>query len=114
MGAGPLLLTKLEPPQVRPGHVQRSGLVRRLDSGRPRRLDLVVAPAGWGKTTLLAEWIAGDAVRRFAWVSLDEGDNDPARFWAHVAAAMRKAGLELSDGFESASSAPGTTAADAA
>ena len=114
MGAGPLLLTKLEAPHVRPGHVRRGDLVARLDAGLRRRLDIVVAPAGWGKTTLLAEWLARDDGPSFAWVSLDEGDNDPARFWSHVAASLRKAGVELPEAFEAAAAAPGTTAADAA
>ena len=57
MGVGPLLLTKTEPPRIRPGHVPRGDLVERLRHGLHRRLNLVSAPAGWGKTTLLAEWL---------------------------------------------------------
>ena len=96
MAAGaPLLVTKIEPPRVRPGHVAARGLVERLHRGLHRRLTLVAAPAGWGKTSLLAEWIADGGRAAVAWLSLDEDDNDPARFWAYVAAALRRAGLEV-------------------
>jgi ATP/maltotriose-dependent transcriptional regulator MalT len=65
--------------------------MERLDEGFHQgcRLTLISAPAGYGKTTLLGEWIAQSELRiRVAWVSLDKGDNDPARFWAYVVAAL--------------------------
>ena len=63
----------------------------RLRSGRERTLTLVCAPAGYGKTTLLAQWAAADAERTaFAWVSLDAMDSDPARLWGHVIAALQE------------------------
>ena len=114
MGAGPLLLTKIEPPRVRPGHVPRGDLVERLRHGLHRRLNLVSAPAGWGKTSLLAEWLSVEDDVAFAWLSLDEDDNDPARFWAYAAAALRKAGVDVPPAFEAALAAPGTAAGEAA
>ena len=114
MADGALLLTKIEPPQPRPGHVSRAGLVGRLREGLHRRVSLVAAPAGWGKTSLLAEWLTVEEEAAVAWVSLDEDDNDPARFWAYVSGALRTAGLEVPAAFETAVAAPGTSAGDAA
>jgi LuxR family maltose regulon positive regulatory protein len=114
MADGALLLTKIEPPQPRPGHVFRAGLVGRLREGRHRRVSLVAAPAGWGKTSLLAEWLSVEDEAAVAWVSLDEDDNDPARFWAYVSGALRTAGLEVPAAFEAAVAAPGTSVGDAA
>jgi len=88
--AAPLLRTKLYTPPSRPDAVRRPRLVHRLAAGfgRGNRLTLISAPAGFGKTTLLCEWIAS-CERPFGWLSLDEGDNDPLRFWAYVVAALR-------------------------
>jgi LuxR family transcriptional regulator, maltose regulon positive regulatory protein len=74
-----LLATKL--------HVPRLRLVEALDEGLARRLILVCGPAGSGKTALLADW-ARRGSRPVAWLSLDAGDNDPARFWRHAVAAL--------------------------
>jgi LuxR family maltose regulon positive regulatory protein len=78
-------------PRWRPSLVSRPRLMERLDRASEHRLTLVSAPAGFGKTTLLAEWLAqsGHGERLVAWLSLDEGDNHPARFWAYVIAALR-------------------------
>ena len=114
MGGALLLVTKVEAPRVRQGHVPRAGLVARLETALHRRLALIVAPAGWGKTSALAEWIAEEHDAAIAWLTLDEDDNDPARFWVYVAAALRHAGLELPDAFEGAVAAPGTPAGDVA
>ncbi|MCE7988421.1 MAG: LuxR family transcriptional regulator [Caldilinea sp. CFX5] len=85
-----LLRTKLFAPQVQ--HLQellpRPRLVERLASGLPRKLTLVSAPAGYGKTILLAQWIP-QCGRRVAWLSLDESDNDLARFLTYVIAALQ-------------------------
>lgn len=94
--AGSILTTKLHVPAPRRGLVPRPRLLRRLDEGLRRRLVLISAPAGFGKTTLLAEWVQGlardDAPPvKVAWLSLDEGDNDPARLAAHLAAALARA-----------------------
>jgi LuxR family transcriptional regulator, maltose regulon positive regulatory protein len=110
----PLVLTKIEPPRLRAGHVPRRDLVERLRQGLHRRLNLVAAPAGWGKTSLLGEWLSVEDDVSFAWLFLDEGDNDPARFWTYVAAALRKAGVDVPPAFEAAVSAPGTAVADTA
>jgi LuxR family transcriptional regulator, maltose regulon positive regulatory protein len=89
-----LLETKWYVPRSRRGLVLRPRLSERLDQGTASKLVLVSAPAGFGKTTLLTEWLtarpgalAGE--RLAAWLSLDQGDNDPASFWAYVIAALR-------------------------
>jgi LuxR family maltose regulon positive regulatory protein len=82
-----LLATKLFVPRPRPGFVPRPRLAEGLDHGLGQGLSLVCAPAGFGKTALLADW-ARRARRPVAWLSLDQGDNDPARFWRHVVAAL--------------------------
>jgi LuxR family transcriptional regulator, maltose regulon positive regulatory protein len=82
-----LLATKLHVPQPRPGFLPRPRLLERLAEGTALELVLVCAPAGFGKTALLGDW-ARRSQRPVAWLSLDEGDNDPARFWRHVAAAL--------------------------
>jgi LuxR family transcriptional regulator, maltose regulon positive regulatory protein len=85
---GLVLASKLVPPGGRRGVVVRQGLVDLLAGEVPVRLVLVVAPAGWGKTSLLREWFAGGGGRGAAWLSVDGGDNDPVRFWAGVIAAV--------------------------
>ena len=85
-----LLATKLHVPGSRPGLVPRPRLTERLDEGLERGLVLVSAPAGCGKTVLLADW-AQRSQYPAGWVSLDAGDNDPARFWRHVVAALDRA-----------------------
>ena len=82
-----LLATKLHVPGPRPGFVPRSRLTQRLDEGLGRGVVLVCAPAGSGKTMLVADW-ARRGGRPVAWLSLDTGDNDPARFWRHAVAAL--------------------------
>jgi len=94
----PLLTTKLYIPPLRPALVLRPRLVERLNAGLNAacKLILVSAPAGFGKTTLLSEWIYSVETAEqtiptlFAWLSLDKGDNDPTRFWAYVVAALRE------------------------
>ena len=90
----PLLETKLYVPRSRPALVPRPRLSERLDRGTASKLTIVSAPAGFGKTTLLTEWLAagpaGPADERLAaWLSLDRADNDPASFWTYVIAALR-------------------------
>jgi LuxR family transcriptional regulator, maltose regulon positive regulatory protein len=96
----PLLETKLYVPASRRGDVPRPRLGERLDRGAATKLTLVSAPAGFGKTTLLAAWLpdwvadAPDAPagpRSVAWLSLDQGDNHPATFWTSLVAALRTA-----------------------
>jgi len=82
-----LLATKLNVPGVRPDLVPRPRLAERLDDGLAQGLALVCAPAGYGKTTLLADWVHRGE-HPVAWLSLDADDNDPARFWRHTVAAL--------------------------
>jgi ATP/maltotriose-dependent transcriptional regulator MalT len=85
-----LLATKLAAPPPRGQLVSRPRLFEQLRQGLRGRLTLLVAPAGFGKTTLLTGWLASEEGRAVptAWVSLDAADGDPARFWAHVLAAV--------------------------
>jgi LuxR family maltose regulon positive regulatory protein len=87
----PLLQTKLYIPPIRRELVSRPRLVERLDAGMDRKLTLVSAPAGFGKTTLISEWLAG-CQQRAAWLSLDESDNDPTRFLAYSITALQAFG----------------------
>ena len=86
----PLVSTKLRPSQARPKLVARPRLAERLDPETGRRLTLVSAPAGFGKTTLLGKWWKGRAggERCAAWLSLDDGDNDPTRFLSYLITAI--------------------------
>ncbi len=89
----PLLTTKLYAPRWRPGQVSRPRLVQRIARGTQSRLTLVSAPPGFGKSTLVAEWLASAPETResVGWVSLDAGDNDPATFWAYLVRALQSA-----------------------
>ena len=89
-GQDALLATKLHVPRPQPGFVPRPRLVQALSQGLARGRVLVCAPAGFGKTSLLADW-AGGGGRPVAWLGLDAGDNDPARFWRYVVAALDRA-----------------------
>jgi LuxR family transcriptional regulator, maltose regulon positive regulatory protein len=82
-----LLATKLRIPQTRRDRLGRPRLTERLNQGMDREVLLVCTPAGFGKTTLLAEW-AASARWPVAWLSLDPEDNDPARFWRYVIVAL--------------------------
>src|SRR4028119_1828333 len=93
----PLLATKLYTPASRPGSVLRPRLIERLNEGLHRRLTLVSAPAGFGKTTLIGGWISG-CERPAAWLSLDEGDSDPARFLSYVVAALQTIAPNIGEG----------------
>ncbi|MGD8793817.1 MAG: hypothetical protein PVF47_14795, partial [Anaerolineae bacterium] len=101
----PLLATKLHIPPIRPELVSRPRLIARLDTGPDRKVALVSAPAGFGKTTLVAEWLAGQA-RPFAWLSLDEGDNDPVRFVTYLIAALQRVDEGLGQGVQTLLGAP--------
>ncbi len=83
-----LLTTKLFIPTARTDLVHRSHLTDRLNEGLQRKFTLISAPAGFGKTTLLSEWIPASP-RCVTWVSLDHGDNDAIRFLHHVIAALQ-------------------------
>ncbi|MHB8946864.1 MAG: LuxR C-terminal-related transcriptional regulator [Bacillota bacterium] len=86
----PLLKTKMFAPPLRPNLVSRPHLVNRLATGLTGPLTLVSAPAGFGKTTVLSEWrAADDGGTPMVWLSLDQNDNDPLRFWSYVVAALQ-------------------------
>src|SRR5438874_1667689 len=89
----PLLETKFYVPKWRRDLVPRPRLSNRLNRGAESKLTLVSAPAGFGKTTLLADWLAAVAVdgRTVTWLSLDQSDNHPASFWTDVIAALQTA-----------------------
>jgi LuxR family maltose regulon positive regulatory protein len=86
--SAPLLTTKLYIPPVRPELVSRPRLVERLDAGAGCKLTLVSAAAGFGKTTLVAEWLNHVQCPR-TWLSLDRGDNDPVQFGTYLVAALQ-------------------------
>jgi LuxR family maltose regulon positive regulatory protein len=91
-----LIATKLYVPPLRRGLVSRGELVARLVTERERKLTLLCAPAGWGKSTLLGEWHGSpDETRAFAWLSLDPADSDPVRFWSYAIGALRSVRAEL-------------------
>ena len=91
-----LLATKLNVPGSRPDLVPRPRLAERLDEGLGEGLVLVCAPTGYGKTVLLANWVRRGRYP-VAWLSLDAGDNDPARFWRHTVAALDRARPGISE-----------------
>lgn len=88
-----LLHTKLSLPPSRSNVVERSRLIDKLNQGLKQKLTLITAPAGSGKTTLLSIWLTSLSEAKsnyaLAWISLDDGDNDPARFWSYMLAALR-------------------------
>ena len=92
--ATPILATKLYVPPPRPKAVARSHLLQRLDQGLHRKLTLLSAPAGFGKTTLISEWTAACS-REAAWLSLDEGDGSRTRFLAYLIAALQTLSPQL-------------------
>jgi LuxR family maltose regulon positive regulatory protein len=83
------LESRIQVPPLRAGTVSRTGLVNRLRADTSAAAATVVAPAGYGKTTLLAQWAARDN-RRFAWVTIDDRDNDPVVLLRHIAAALAR------------------------
>jgi len=91
-----VLATKLHRPRPRPRFVSRPRLLERLDEGLARGVLLVCTPPGFGKTALLADWAQGGR-RPVAWLTVDAGDNDPARFWRHLVAALDPARPGLAD-----------------
>lgn len=111
---GPLslvpLATKLRPPPNPRRLVPRPRLLALLGSDPFPKVTLVDAPPGWGKTTLVTEWIstATSSDCRFAWVAIDRDDNDPARFWTYVVEALRHVEPELGETALTSLGAPGT------
>src|SRR6266516_36105 len=93
----PILATKLYIPRLRPNVVIRPRLIERLNEGLYRKLTLISAPAGFGKTTLVSQWVEG-IERPAAWLSLDEGENDPARFLTYLVSALQTIAATLGEG----------------
>ncbi len=93
----PILATKLYIPPLRPNVVIRPRLLERLNEGLHRNLILISAPAGFGKTTLVSEWVVG-CQRPAAWLSLDEGANDPTRFLTYLVAALQTIAATIGEG----------------
>lgn len=91
--ASPLVATKLFIPKLRSGLVARPRLMERLKRGSETKLTLISAPAGFGKTTVLAEWLAeaSSGNSAVAWLSLDKADNDPTAFWSYLITALQTA-----------------------
>ena len=118
----PLLQTKLYTPPVRPELVSRPRLIERLNAGLIRKLTLISAPAGFGKTTLVSEWVAflrlaaaneSQIVTGTGWLSLDESDNDLARFLAYFIAALQTLEAGIGKGALSALQSPQPPPAEA-
>ena len=97
--ATPILVTKLYAPPPRPGVISRPRLVEQLDAGLHRKLSLISAPAGFGKSTLVTSWIA-EHDRPVAWLSLDEHDNDLARFLRYLVAALQRLDPAIGQGVQ--------------
>ncbi len=87
--SSPLLMTKLHIPRPQSGLVPRPRLIAHINQGLEHELTLISAPPGFGKTVVLEQWASGYG-GRLAWLSLDEGDNDPTRFWSYAIAALQK------------------------
>jgi LuxR family transcriptional regulator, maltose regulon positive regulatory protein len=103
-----LLSTKLTIPRIRPDRLARARLLEALSDAMTRELVLVCTPAGFGKTTLLADW-STEAKMPVAWLSLDPDDNDPARFWRYVVAALDRVCEGLGDQLWPLLTGPGST-----
>src|SRR5262245_44533633 len=107
----PLIWSKLSPPVSR-GRVSRRRLLDVL-CGSSRRMTLIRAPAGWGKSTLLADWqAAASEPRPFAWLALDEQDNDPVRFWTYAIESLRTVVPEIGESSLALTRTPGLNLTD--
>jgi LuxR family transcriptional regulator, maltose regulon positive regulatory protein len=94
--ADSILEAKLRPPQTRSAWVMRSRLLEELEHATQRAVTLIAAPAGYGKTTVVAQWLASDLRPKIvAWISLDTADNDPVRLWTNIATALARAGCDI-------------------
>ncbi len=104
-----ILATKLYVPQPQPGAVVRPRLIERLNEGLHRKLTLISAPAGFGKTTVVSEWVAGCDLP-VAWLSLDERDSDPTRFLAYLVTALQTVAAHVGQSIQSALQSHSATA----
>lgn len=102
-----VLQTKLMIPSVRPQRVMRPNLVVKLNQGLQKKLILVAAPAGYGKTTMVVEWLEKfPSDFPYTWVAIDEGDNDPRRFLTYLIAAMERIQVGFRDAVQTLLNAP--------
>jgi len=101
----PILATKLYIPRLRPNVVSRPRLIEQLNEGLHRKLTLIAAPAGFGKTTLVSAWVAG-CDRQVAWLSLDKGDSDPSLFLTYLVAALQTIAPDIGVGVLGALQSP--------
>jgi LuxR family maltose regulon positive regulatory protein len=105
-----LLQTKLYIPPIRRELVSRPRLIERLNAGLDGKLTVISAPAGFGKTTLISQWVqamgGSTPAIGIAWLSLDEGDNDPARFLVYLIAALRIVEANIGKGVLTALQSP--------
>jgi LuxR family maltose regulon positive regulatory protein len=108
-----VIAVKAQVPPLRGGLVARERLVSRLLGDGSSRLTVVVAPAGWGKTTLLGQWVRRlESTSAVAWVSLDEFDDEPVRFWTYVLTAVQRVSPPVADAALGALGAPGVDPVD--
>ncbi len=108
VSSAPLLTVKYAVPPARAGTVARRRLADRLEGSGDATLCVVVAPPGWGKTTMLSQWTAEPDVRgRAAWVSLDPSDDEPVRFWSYLLTALCVVAPEVGSRALATLSAPG-------
>ncbi|HEX5383005.1 MAG TPA: hypothetical protein VFW54_00050, partial [Propionibacteriaceae bacterium] len=91
-----ILEAKLRPPPARTEWMVRQRLLEELTRAGQRAVTLIAAPAGYGKTTVVTQWLASKpATSKLAWISLDSPENDPARLWTHIATALDRAGCSI-------------------
>jgi ATP/maltotriose-dependent transcriptional regulator MalT len=91
-----ILEAKLRPPQARSEWVVRARLLEELQRATQRAVTLIAAPAGYGKTTIVSQWLASAShSANIAWISVDASDNDPARLWTDIATALDRAGCMI-------------------
>ena len=91
-----ILEAKLRPPPARSEWVVRTRLIEELQHATERPVTLIAAPAGYGKTTVVSQWLASASrPEAVAWISLDASDNDPVRLWTHIATALDRAGCTI-------------------
>ena len=102
----------LRPPMVRETWIDRPRLLQRLDEMADSQVLLVVAPAGYGKTTLVTQWAAGRDPATVAWVRLERADDDPSRLWSRLVVASELVGCRIDGNVAEFSPASSTTILD--